>query len=135
MNLHALRLRPDTDLRSGLDDFLEAKQIQAAALLSCVGSLRSVSLRLAGAVREQQFAGSFEIVSAEGTLSTNGCHIHIAIADQEGKVTGGHLCYDSLVLTTAEVVLVELQDHAFSRQFDSDTGYKELLITKGVKAR
>ncbi len=128
MNIHACRLLPGSDLRSGLEDFLKEKGIDAAALVSCVGSLRSANLRLAGASSEQQFQGPFEIVSSEGTLSTNGCHIHIAIADKLGKVHGGHLCYGSEIYTTAELVLLKLDDHEFLRQLDNETGYKELLV-------
>lgn len=33
----------------------------------------------------------FEIVSLTGTLSRHGAHLHIAIADFQGNVVGGHL--------------------------------------------
>ena len=132
MKLHALRLHPGGDLRVGIEEYLQAELIEAAALLSCVGSLRIASLRLATASSEQQFTGPFEIVSCEGTLSRNGSHIHIAVADSEGKLMGGHLCYGSIVHSTAELVLLELEDHVFNRELDSVTGYKELMIQKNI---
>ena len=134
MKLHAMRLRPNTDLRGGIEEYLQANDIDAAALLSCVGSLRIASLRLAAAPKEREFSGPFEIVSSEGTLSRNGCHIHIAVADQNGKVLGGHLGYGSIVRTTAELVLAVLAEHEFRRELDSETGYKELLINESTDA-
>jgi len=128
MKLHALRLRPDADLREGLEDYLNHKGIEAAALVSCVGSLRVASLRLASAAQPCMLAGPFEIVSSEGTLSIHGCHLHLAVADSDGKVSGGHLAYGSLVRTTAELVLVELPGLTFHRDMDSETGYRELEI-------
>jgi hypothetical protein len=33
----------------------------------------------------------FEIVSLTGTLSRHGAHLHVAVADFQGNVVGGHL--------------------------------------------
>ena len=35
------------------------------------------------------FKGLFEIVSTEGTISTDGIHVHIAISNIGGTVYGG----------------------------------------------
>ena len=128
MTLQALRLHPGADLRTSLDDYLRDREIDAAVLVSCVGSLSVASLRLAAAREEQHFPGPFEIVSCEGTLSRHGCHIHMAIADGSGQLLGGHLSYGSIVHTTAELVLVKLSDQEFRREFDSETGFNELKI-------
>jgi predicted DNA-binding protein with PD1-like motif len=132
MKLHALRLRPGADLREGLEDYLNRKGIEAAALVSCVGSLRVASLRLASAPQPCMLTGPFEIVSSEGTLSIHGCHLHMAVADSDGKLSGGHLAYGSLVRTTAELVLVELPGFTFHRETDSETGYQELVINESA---
>jgi len=44
---YALRLRPGDDLRRELLAFVVAQHIEAGALLTCVGSLTDVRLRLA----------------------------------------------------------------------------------------
>lgn len=129
MSHHAFRLLPGADLRTALEDYVVEHKIQAAAVLTFVGSLSVAQLRLADAGSESQWQGPFEIVSLAGTLSPQGSHCHIALADAAGKVRGGHLCYGSVVHTTAEVVVVDLSDYAFGRELDVDTGYRELVIS------
>jgi predicted DNA-binding protein with PD1-like motif len=34
----------------------------------------------------------------------------------------------NLIHTTAEIVLIELSDYEFTREFEAQTGYKELQI-------
>ena len=46
---------------------------------------------------------------------------------------GGHLLPGCVVNTTAEIVLAEIPDRAFTRQPDSETGYDELVITPRPK--
>jgi hypothetical protein len=43
---------------------------------------------------------------------------------------GGHLVEGCLVNTTAEIVILELNNFEFSSKFDEKTGYDELLINK-----
>jgi predicted DNA-binding protein with PD1-like motif len=61
-------------------------------------------------------------------LSPDGAHLHIALADSNGIVVGGHLGPGSAVHTTLEVVVAELEGAAFSREPDPRTGYEELVI-------
>ena len=89
-----------------------------------VGSLQDAVLRMADG-REKVVKGSLEIVSATGTLATNGVHIHLAVADKEGVVTGGHLKTGCLIHTTAEICIAPC-DRGFRRVFDPETGYREL---------
>jgi predicted DNA-binding protein with PD1-like motif len=67
-------------------------------------------------------------VSLVGTLSMDGAHIHVAIADATGAVTGGHLLAGSIVRTTAELVLGDVDDVRFHRPIDPETTYDELVI-------
>lgn len=78
---------------------------RAGCLISAVGSLSVVQLRLAGADEATTIQGDLEILSLSGTLSPDGAHLHMAIADGNGHLIGGHLCAGSLVRTTAELVV------------------------------
>ena len=77
----------------------------------------------------------YEIVSATGTLSIDGCHIHISLSDDELNTIGGHLKDNCLVNVTAEIVLAEFDDYEFTREFDQTTGYKELVIKENTNAK
>lgn len=128
MKVHAFRLKPGEDLRRSLETFLAEHQIRAAVMISCVGSLRKVPFRFAGETGTTLLSGKFEIVSMEGMLSVNGCHLHCAVADSLGITTGGHLQYGSEIYTTSEVVIGELPGVEFTREMDAETGCQELVV-------
>ncbi len=75
-------------------------------------------------------AGPLEIVALSGTLSPDGVHLHLAVADAEGRMTGGHLLAGCIVRTTAELVLGLAAGVAFARRPDPRTGYAELSMTR-----
>lgn len=123
-------------LHSG--DFLKEEiekrtnDVSAGVLLSVVGALENAQLRMAGATPNNQVVknvpGPLEIVSGTGTISSDGCHIHIAVADREGKVFGGHLKDGCRVAVTVEVVIGIIQDAVYSRKLDERTGFQELTF-------
>ncbi|MCB9850662.1 MAG: DNA-binding protein [Phycisphaerales bacterium] len=124
----ALRLRPGSDLRGELEAAAKRHHLRAAAIVTCVGSLNHANLRLANANDSKIIPGKLEIVSLTGTLSPDGVHLHISVSDETGKTFGGHLLKGSEIYTTAEIVIVELPDIAFTREIDADTTYHELMI-------
>jgi uncharacterized protein len=130
MKTYALRLKPGEDLRLELEAFAAAQQMQAGVVLTCVGSLTQAALRLADAESSTKFRGPFEIVSLVGTFSPDGAHLHLSISDSQGTLYGGHLQEGSLIYTTAEIVLGELEGQVFRRILDPETGYDELVIGK-----
>ncbi|KAF6779085.1 hypothetical protein AHF37_01336 [Paragonimus kellicotti] len=103
--IHMLRLGPNQNLRECLSHYVVQHCLTGAFIMTCCGSLRRARLRLAS-LQEREFEGPFEIVSLVGTLASDGQpHLHIALADLEGRVIGGHLLGNARVHTTAEVVL------------------------------
>ena len=129
MRVVPLRLQPGDDLRLALEAWMGEQQEQAGCVISAVGSLSLAQLRLAGATQATAIHGELEIVSLSGTLSPDGIHLHIAIANSSGTVIGGHLCAGSLVRTTAELVIGLLPEWQFRRELDPATGYAELRIS------
>ena len=128
MRTFALRLRPGEDLRQALEEVARERRLAAACIVTCTGSLDVARLRLAGGDEELELDGPLEIVSLVGTLSTDGPHLHAALADREGAVHGGHLLPGCTILTTAELVIGELEGVAFARETDPATGWRELVV-------
>ena len=128
MKVVPLRLQPGADLRGALDAWMVDQEEQAGCLVSAVGSLSVAQLRLAGKKEATVIRGDLEILSLCGTLSRDGAHLHIAVANSTGSVLGGHLCPGSLVRTTAELVIGLLPEWRFRRELDPATGYAELEI-------
>ncbi|WP_223653721.1 PPC domain-containing DNA-binding protein [Hymenobacter psoromatis] len=129
LQAYALRLRPGDDLRQQLLAFVAAHRMEAGAVLTCVGSLTSVRLRLANQEAATLYQGHFEIVSLVGTLAASGGgHLHLSVSDSTGRTLGGHLLDGCRVYTTAEIVLAALPGLIFTRETDSTFGYQELVI-------
>ncbi len=130
MKVVPLRLHPGDDLRHALEAWMGEQGEQAGCLISAVGSLSVAQLRFAGASEATGIHGDLEILGLSGTLSSDGDHLHITVANSNGAVIGGHLCPGSLVRTTAELVIGLLPEWRFLRDLDPTTGYTELRITR-----
>jgi predicted DNA-binding protein with PD1-like motif len=125
---YAVRLTPGQDLRRELLAFAGHEGLRAGAVVTCVGSLTTVTLRFANRDDAVVRTGHFEIVSLVGTLSAAGGHLHLCVADRDGHVIGGHLLDGCAVFTTAEVVIAELTECEFRREQDPATGFRELVV-------
>jgi predicted DNA-binding protein with PD1-like motif len=131
MKTHTFRLKPTEDLFNSIESFVVEKRIEAGCVLSSVGSLTHATLRLANRDYYNEYEGHFEIVSMTGTVSIHGSHIHIAISDGDGVTIGGHLVSGCKIYTTAEIVLLELDDVVYKREmYENDSGYEELTVYK-----
>lgn len=126
--VHAFRLQPGQDLKLELLNYQREHRLQSAWVVTCVGSLQNLRLRLADRSDPSAFDGPFEIVSLVGTLGQDGAHLHLSASDRDGRTVGGHLLEGNLVYTTAEVVLGEGVDLRFRRIPDPATGSLELRV-------
>ncbi len=129
MENYTFRLTPGQDLLDSIQSFVEENKITAGCVLSGVGSLTHVVLKLANRDLLAQFDGHFEIVSITGTVSLHGSHLHIAISDGDGKTIGGHLVSGCKIYTTAEIVLAVFSDVIYKREYADDSGYEELAVS------
>ncbi len=130
-HVYAIRLHPGQDLKQEILSFAKQHHIEAGYVITCVGSLKKATLRLANQPKTQVWDEKFEIVSLVGTFGANsGAHLHISISDSTGKTIGGHLTDGNVIYTTAEIVIGEVLDVKFSRKLDSMTTYNELFIEK-----
>ena len=132
MKTFAFRLKPGLDLKTEIEAFAARNNLKAAFVITCVGGLQQVTMRMAGAKPDAQdirtTTEDFEIVSLVGTTGSGGSHFHIAVSDMAGAVMGGHLKEGTIVHPTAEIVLGELDDATFTREMDDETGFTELVV-------
>ncbi|WP_266366231.1 PPC domain-containing DNA-binding protein [Tellurirhabdus rosea] len=130
MQTVTIRLRPGQDLKQELDRLVNEQKIEAGAVLTCVGSLTDVRLRLANQEGGTDWKGHFEIVSLVGTLSVNGSHLHLSVSDSTGRTLGGHLFEGCRIYTTAEIVLGIFPEITYVREPDPTFGYRELVVRR-----
>jgi predicted DNA-binding protein with PD1-like motif len=128
MKTLALRVPAGADLRAALAALPALHGVDAAFVLQGIGSLSGAVIRYAGRPDCAMLDGDLEILSLGGSLSPDGPHLHIAVSDAAGRVSGGHVGPGCIVRTTAEVLVALLPDVRFAREDDPATGFKELAV-------
>mmetsp|Transcript_32978 Transcript_32978/g.46832 ORF Transcript_32978/g.46832 Transcript_32978/m.46832 type:complete len:148 (-) Transcript_32978:305-748(-) len=134
---HCIRLLPNDDLVPSLQkaaqQAMENSNSSSAFIMTAVGSLTEVKLRLANACRGQpneikEWKERFEIVSLVGTFSKDSKHLHMSVSDKDGNTYGGHVM-SGKIFTTLELVLGTVEGVAFEREVDVEgTGFDELVV-------
>ena len=117
------RLSPGEDLKDALEQRFAESGVGGAFVVSGIGSLDRAAVRYAGEPDAALVEGRFEILTLQGTLSADGAHLHIAIADAQGRVSGGHVKRGCRIATTAEILIAVLPGVRFARAVDAATGY------------
>ena len=128
MKCHSLRLRRGMDLMSSIKALCEAKNIAAGVVLSAVGCISEGRVRDASGVTIREITDHCEIVSLNGTVSKERCHLHIALSKEDLSTIGGHLCEGCIINTTCELVIAEIPGTTIGKEFDEETGYQELIF-------
>lgn len=128
MQLRPIRLEPGADLRAALERLSRDLPNHSGFVVSGIGSLVHAKLRLADQSEGRLMPGPLEIVLLSGSLSPDGVHLHMAVADATGRCVGGHVCGGCTIRTTAELLVAELPGYALSRALDASTGFRELVV-------
>lgn len=125
---YTLRLLPGTDVIAEIRAFIDKNTIQAASIVSSVGSLSEANIRFANRSEGTLVKGVYEVIFFGGTLDAKGQHLHISIADENGAMLGGHMLSGCVTRTTMEIVIMELTDVVFKREKCTVSTYNELVI-------
>lgn len=132
LRCHSLRLHRGDDLLLSIRELARQADIQAGVVLSAVGCISQGRVRDASGVNIRSIPEECEIVSLNGTVSRQRCHLHIALSREDLTTLGGHLCPGCLVNTTCELVIAELPGQSFGVEQDPETGYDELIFQEKV---
>lgn len=130
LKCHCVRLRRGDDLMLSIKALCKEKHIGAGIVLSAVGCISEGKVRDASGVTIREIRDRCEIVSLNGTVSAQRCHLHIALSKEDLSTIGGHLCPGCIINTTCELVIAELPGVRFSVEQDPETGYDELIFEK-----
>lgn len=129
MVCHCIRLKRGEDLMESIKTLCAQKNIAAGVVLSGVGCILRGRIRDASGVNIRKIEEHCEIVSLNGTVSAQRCHIHIALSKEDLSTVGGHLCRGCIVNTTCELVIAELPGICYGVEEDPETGYDELIFS------
>ena len=128
MVCHCIRLKRGEDLLESIKAVCAEKKIAAGIVLSGVGCILEGRVRDASGVTIREIREHCEIVSLNGTVSQQRCHIHIALSKEDLSTVGGHLCSGCIINTTCELVIGEIPGVSFGVEEDPETGYDELIF-------
>ncbi len=131
MKTVAVRLHDGQDLLEEIQKLATKHDIKAGVILSAVGSLKISNIRVPVIDGQVKYIHptNLEIDNVHGTVSINGCHLHISVSDVEGVLSGGHLKVGCIIRTTCELIIGILDHTVFSREPDEQTGFDELVIS------
>jgi len=129
MTYQPFRLPPGVDLRGELERLAQADTQFCGFIICGIGSLESPLLRFADQERGVVLAGPQEVITLAGSVSKDGAHLHLVVADAEGHIRGGHLCHGSRVRTTMEILLLCPEGWQLGRERDPATGHLELSVS------
>ena len=132
MTFTPLRLPPGADLRRSLDTHTFPDGSCSGFVVAGLGILMNPKLRFAVASEETTISGPVELMTISGSLSKDGAHVHVAVANAQGQLFAGHLCYGSVVRTTVELLLAPVPGFELHRTHDTATGFKELVVYPAV---
>jgi len=140
------RLKPGTDLLTGLKELAEANGIKAAYIPVIIGGVDKAVIEVAKPSKESpvgvvakkiELTGPIAICGAQGMICEleDGSiepHLHISFVDSNGHTHGGHLeAGTAPVTTTADVIMQEVLEVKFGRGFDEDVGTRLFFPSAG----
>ena len=128
LTCHCIRLRRGDDLMLSIKQLCKEKNIAAGVVLSAVGCISQGRVRDASGVTIRDITDHCEIVSLDGTISAQRCHLHISLSKEDLSTIGGHLVSGCIINTTCELVIAELPGIRFGVEEDPETGYDELIF-------
>ncbi len=130
MRTIAKRLHDGQDLVEEINQVCIENNIKAGIILSAVGSLKESKIRVPVLYGQVAYITpeNLKIDNLHGTVSANGCHLHISVSAINGTVFGGHIKPGCTIRTTCELVIGIIDDITFSREPDTQTGFDELVI-------
>jgi len=118
-----MRLDENEDLLEAIKEKAQQNKINSGFLF-LIGTVKKAVLGFykEGNYKPIQLAGPLEIVSCIGNISTKEegdlvVHAHIAVANEEGKMYGGHLLSGCIIDATGELVLVDAPEAMLKRVF------------------
>lgn len=144
-----IRLGPGEDLLPAMERILDDEGVQHGTILSGVASLHHASVRnilrfpdawpiTTDDRRATTIPGPLEILAMQGNVARRDdgslvihCHLEVSVGAPPAVTYGGHLIEDTIVGTTCELYIAELEGLDVRRVPDADTKADELFLGDG----
>ena len=98
------KLETGRDLLISLEEMAK-KENKTGYILSIVGNLSQARIQCPGKKQSTLIKSSLEIISLNGTIDPNSCHLHISFSDSNCNVWAGHLEEGTIILKAADMLI------------------------------
>ena len=92
------------------------KENKAGYILSVVGNLSEARIQCPGKKQSTLIKNHLEIISLNGTIDTNTCHLHISFSDGNCNVWAGHLKEGTIIFKAADMLIGFLDDNLIKKE-------------------
>lgn len=138
------RIPRGVDLITGIKEICKEHDIKHGYIPMCIGSF--ISARIIYAIpgegapigfvysKPVDIEGPLELLYAQGLIGQEdtgelSVHIHMLVSDPNMRVWGGHTVEGgNIVAATGEIIIHELDEAEYIRQFDEETGFRLFKI-------
>ena len=110
-----LKLEKGSDLLISLQAIAK-KENKAGYILSIVGNLSKAKIQCPGKQHSTLIKNTLEIVSLNGTISPNHCHLHISFSDGNCNIWAGHLKEGTIILKAADMLIGFLDENLIKKE-------------------
>ncbi len=109
------KLETGKDLLISLQE-MAIKENKAGYILSVVGNLSKARIQCPGKKQSTLIKNTLEIVSLNGTINPNHCHLHISFSDGNCNIWAGHLKEGTIILKAADMLIGFLDENLIKKE-------------------
>ena len=109
------KLDTGKDLLISLQEMAK-KENKSGYILSVVGNLSKARIKCPGKKQSTLIKNSLEIISLNGTIDPNSCHLHISFSDVNCNVWAGHLEEGTIILKSADMLIGYLDENLIKKE-------------------
>tara|TARA_B100000925_G_scaffold240462_1_gene189603 strand:- start:22 stop:648 length:627 start_codon:yes stop_codon:yes gene_type:complete len=121
------KLETGSDLLTSLQEMAK-KENKAGYILSIVGNLSKARIKCPGKKQSTLIKNTLEIISLNGTIDANSCHLHISFSDGNCNVWAGHLEEGTIILKAADMLIGFLDEKSIKIEKNYDHTRVEIFI-------
>ena len=122
-----LKLETGADLLISLQEMAK-KENKEGYLLSVVGNLSKARIECPGKKQSTLIQNTLEIISLNGTIDPNSCHLHISFSDGNCNVWAGHLKEGTIILKAADILIGFLEENLIKEVKPDDNKQVKIFI-------
>ena len=122
-----LKLESGNDLLNSLQLF-SIKENKFGYILSLVGNLSKARFQCPGKKEPTIVKNHLEIISVNGTISPEKCHLHICLSDGECNVWAGHLKEGTMIKKSADILIGFIEEFNNKRELITNKNFVEIFI-------